>query len=92
MTVGTALDYLVEAAFVWLLSFHAGPVGNQSLCTARAEGMSIVLLLLQGGVSIQFIKNSSAWKICLLSPLYFFIKSFIYISMKSQISILYLEL
>lgn len=74
MTVDAALDYLAEAVLVWFLSSHAGLVGNQSLCTAHAEGMGIVLLLLQGGISIQFIRNSSAWKTCLFSPMDFFIK------------------
>ena len=38
------------------------------------------------------IRKSSAWEVCLFSPAYIFIKSFIYISIDSWIFILYFEL
>ena len=52
----------------------------------------ILLHLLEGRVSTQIIWNSSLQEICIFSPLYLLIQSFIYIRMGSWIFIVYFGL
>ena len=88
---GINLHHLAEAVFARFLSckvtllppFYAFCFGYQSLCTAHAEGAgSYAAPPPRQSVYTNYL-NSSSWAMCLFSPIYLLIQSFVHIGVDS---------